>query len=165
MVLYLAGNEGAFDELFTRYRKRVYGFISKKIHDPKTVEDLFQTTFLKLHRSREHYEPGRLFSAWLFTICRNVIFDHLRKEKRAKQHRDQASEETPLIEFSTEKPDPQEKDEVLSLVSEKQRELLKLRYEEELAFEQIAVRMNTTAGNIRQMISRTVRSLKGKRNG
>lgn len=159
MDLYLAGNEEAFDELFHRYRARVYGYLFKKVKDPRSVEDLFQATFLNLHRSREHYQKGRLFSAWLFTICRNAVIDFRRKESRGVQITDQDPNDL-TIPIETSDPKSDNLKEVLSLVSEKQRELLKYRYEEELEFEEIAASMNTTAANVRQMISRTIRKIK-----
>lgn len=66
MALYIGGDEVAFRALYGRYRKRVYGFLSKRVYDATAAEELCQTTLLKLHRSRGRYREGELFAAWVF---------------------------------------------------------------------------------------------------
>ena len=78
MALYTAGKAEAFTELFDRYKGRVLAYMLKQLRNEKTAEDLLQQVFFKLHRSRSLYDPGRLFPAWLFSICRNVLVDHFR---------------------------------------------------------------------------------------
>lgn len=161
MRLYVAGKEAAFRELYDRYRGRVYGFILKRVHDPRLAEELFQATFLRLHRFRPSYTPGRLFSAWIFTICRNVVRDHFREEKRKPpkvSYDDGTMDQSKYIV-------PQEKelvDEVLSLLSKRQREVIQLRYENGLEFEEIGRALETSEENVRQLVSRAIRKMKEK---
>ncbi len=158
---YMAGDEAAFRQLYDRYRGRVYGYIVNRVKDPKVADELFQTTFLKLHRFRPKYTPGRLFSAWIFTICRNVVRDHFRvemrkvpqvtlDEARVNSDGDRVSRKREALE------------EVLNLLSKRQREAVALRYEEEMEFKDIARVLKISEVNVRQVISRAIRGLREK---
>lgn len=82
MAAYQAGNEAAFGELFERYAGRVYGFLVRRLGDPSLAEDLYQETFLRLHRARGSYDSRRPFRAWLFGIVHNLLTDTLRDRAR-----------------------------------------------------------------------------------
>lgn len=161
MVQYAAGDENAFQVLYGRYRAKAYGYLSRRIGDLGMVDELFQKVFLKLHRSRERYEPKYPFSTWFFTICRNTVIDEFRRHARTPlkvlieedhlvsnpSHEERApSEPVPAV--------------VLSALPDRQREAVRLRYEEELDFDEIATKLNTTSENVRQLVSRGIRKLK-----
>lgn len=162
MIRYVEGDESAFRELFERYKGRIYGYLVKRARDRRLADDLFQTVLLKLHRSRAKYDPSYLFSAWLFTICRNVVVDHARKASARAiiSTLEGEAEKIPAPETGNIS-DERRWEELLSRLSPKQRQMIELRYGEELSFDEIASRMNTTAGNVRQMVSRTIRKMKG----
>lgn len=158
MVQYLAGNAEAFNELFARYKGRVQAYLIKQVRDAKVAEDLFQQVFAKLHKSRALYDPERLFPAWLFSICRNVVRDHFRAMKRrpdvSEKDVESIEAEVPIERESS------DLDEVLALLSDRQRQALRLRFEEDLDFDLMARKMNTTQENVRQILSRTIRMIR-----
>lgn len=156
MAQYAAGDEGAFREIYGRYRARAYGFISKRVSQPSVVDELFQLTFLKLHHSRARYEPGRRFSAWFFTICRNVVVDHYRARGRSLEMATLNEETATATNEST----GEVPGELLKSLPPKQREAIRLRYREELEFAQIARELGTSQSNVRQLISRGVRKIR-----
>ncbi|MBI3295547.1 MAG: sigma-70 family RNA polymerase sigma factor [Deltaproteobacteria bacterium] len=166
MELYRAGEEHAFDELFERYRNRVFGYIHQHIRDPKAADDIFQTTFLKLHSSRAKYETGRSFGAWIFTICRNVIMDHLRHISRNMEDVNEAviGRAESLAESPEKISEAGTMSQWIQKVPVNQGEALRLRYEEDLDFEGIARRLSTTQENARQLISRALRTLRKRVN-
>lgn len=82
MVAYARGDGGAFDRLFARLAPRVHGFFRRSFADPALADDLFQATFLRVHRCRAAYEPGRPVRSWLFTIAARVRLDELRRRYR-----------------------------------------------------------------------------------
>ena len=162
MVQYAAGDDKAFAELYGRYRSRTYGYLSKRINDPRAVDELFQQIFLKLHRSREIYRPEYLFSTWFFTICRNVMIDELRRKKRAPLNVE-LKEEHLKDHSAPEQGIPAESlpSAILSALPERQREAVRLKFEDDLDFNEIAAKLNTTSENVRQLVSRGLRKLKG----
>jgi RNA polymerase sigma-70 factor, ECF subfamily len=82
MAAYRAGNEAAFGELFDRHAGSVYGFLVRRLGDAALAEDLYQETFLRLHRARHTYDPQRPFRAWLFGIVHHLLTDTLRSRQR-----------------------------------------------------------------------------------
>jgi RNA polymerase sigma factor (sigma-70 family) len=74
MLAYADGDGGAFDELFRRYAARLFNFLLRAAGDRAMAEDLFQATFLRLHKARKSYVAGT-FKAFLFTIAANLLRD------------------------------------------------------------------------------------------
>ncbi len=68
-----------FDELWSRYNRRVYAWFRRQF-DEHTAEDLTQQTYLNAWRYISAYPDGYIKQnkAWLFTVARNVKNDHLR---------------------------------------------------------------------------------------
>jgi RNA polymerase sigma-70 factor (ECF subfamily) len=57
MLAYQRGEAQAFEELFARYRTRLFTYLRRSIGDPVQAEDLLQTLFLRVHRARATYQP------------------------------------------------------------------------------------------------------------
>jgi RNA polymerase sigma-70 factor (ECF subfamily) len=87
MAAYQGGNEQAFEALFRRHAASIYGFLVRRLGDASLAEDLYQEAFLRLHRARHTYDPGRPFRAWLFGIVHNLVNDSLRSRLRAPRTR------------------------------------------------------------------------------
>lgn len=156
MRAYQHGDEAAFGILYARYSGRVYGYVSRKLSSRALADDAFQTVFLKLHRFRSRYQTTFPFAPWLFTICRNVVVDTVRAQRRIQE-----DSKTPQVEeVAAEEASPSPALPDFSALSPLNREAIRLRYGEDLSFEDIAGRMGTTSGNIRQRISRALRQLK-----
>jgi RNA polymerase sigma factor (sigma-70 family) len=74
-----SGNAAAGEELFARHFSSVFAFFRRKLGDD--VEDLVQQTFLDCVDSKQHIE-GATFRAFLFTVARRRLIDHLRRVYR-----------------------------------------------------------------------------------
>jgi RNA polymerase sigma factor (sigma-70 family) len=153
MLKYRDGDAKAFDELFERIHHRVYGYISKNLSDKNEREDVVQSIFIKLHTSKDNYNPSYPFDAWLFTVSRSVLYDHLRKSSKIRYEE--------LAEFYTpEESVPVDLESTLEKLNDKSREAIKMKYMDDLSFEEIAKKIETTPGNVRQIISRAIRFLR-----
>jgi DNA-directed RNA polymerase specialized sigma24 family protein len=62
MLEFQGGSRAAFEELFARYRKPLYGFFGRRLNDPGRVEDLARKTLLAVIRGTSRYEPRALVS-------------------------------------------------------------------------------------------------------
>ena len=78
-----AGDDASFRVLFERHQRAVYGFLLRRTQQPQTAADLFQDTWLKVHRGRGSYRPDQRFRPWLFGIAANAGRDQLRKDSRS----------------------------------------------------------------------------------
>jgi RNA polymerase sigma-70 factor, ECF subfamily len=88
MLAYQGGSTEAFEELFARYRARLFNYFRRSLGDPVQAEDLLQTLFLRVHRARETYQPAAAFSTWIYTIARNLVRDALDKERKETARRE-----------------------------------------------------------------------------
>lgn len=76
------GDTHAFARLYDRYDRRCFQFIRRMLGAADAAEDLHQETWLAVSRSAAVFDPGRAsFPAWLFTIARRKVLDHLRRQK------------------------------------------------------------------------------------
>lgn len=161
MILYQQGEYGAFEKLYERYASRIFGYLKTRVHAPGEAEDLLQTVFMKMHSSRLKYNPGFPFLPWLFTVSRHTLIDHFRKQQPLSM----AMEEIEKVadQISNRENRSQEKpnwDEILKLIPEQQRELIKLRFEKDLSFEEIAEQSGITEVSARKRLSRTIQGIK-----
>ncbi|MBI4586771.1 MAG: RNA polymerase sigma factor [Planctomycetes bacterium] len=83
MDLIRQGAAAAFAELVGRHQNRLYRFFRLLGEDRGLAEDLVQEVFLRVFLSRERYRPLVSFSAYLFSIARNVWRDRLRRQRRS----------------------------------------------------------------------------------
>lgn len=156
MQAYQGGNYTDFEILYTRHKARILGFLMKRLRNRFEAEEVFQGTFMKLHSSRRHYDPSFRFDPWLFTVCQSVLRDYLRKKKRiAEDSNDEYLDQIPANESLGETASIN-----FSSLDEKQRMALELRYGEDLDFDEVAKKLQTTSGNVRQLVSRAIRKLR-----
>jgi RNA polymerase sigma-70 factor (ECF subfamily) len=79
---YLSGNEEAFTELYGRYKLKLYGFLNNHIQSTSLdVDEIFEETWIKVITNLSKYQDKGKFSAWLFTIARNIYISKLRAIK------------------------------------------------------------------------------------
>jgi RNA polymerase sigma-70 factor (ECF subfamily) len=170
MLAYQRGSTAAFEELFTRYKVRLFNYLRRSLGDPMQAEDLLQTLFLRVHRARETYQPSATFSTWIYTIARNLVRDAFDKEReeragrvtRRMLQREADAEPIPLEECGVdEHPAPettlQQKEIVARLqqallsLSLEQREIILLSKYAELSFSEIATILgcSVTAAKVR----------------
>jgi RNA polymerase sigma-70 factor, ECF subfamily len=71
------GNLEAFETLYRRYARAVYGLALRRLRDRERAEDAIQRAFAAIWRSAATYVPERGGGPrWLFTVARNAIVDH-----------------------------------------------------------------------------------------
>jgi len=72
------GDRCAFEELVTRYEKRVFHFFRCRTRHDADAEDLTQQLFVKLYRGLERFNPNRKLAPWLFAIAHRCAVSHYR---------------------------------------------------------------------------------------
>lgn len=77
------GDAEAYTTLFARHRAPLYGFVLRMVRRPEVAEDVFQDTFLNVHRARATWTSHHgSFRSWLFRISRNAVRDRARQAAR-----------------------------------------------------------------------------------
>ena len=158
MQLYKGGEYAAFETLYGRHSARVQAFLKRKLHDKALVDEVFQDTFMKLHRFRSRYQNGLPFLPWLFTIARNALNDLLRRQAYsltlfAHTLTEAGSPATPEAAFAL--------SELKLSLSDREWQAMNLRLVENKSFASIALTLETSVDNVRQIISRAGRRFKG----
>ena len=159
LLLALAdGEEAALDILYSRHSGRVLAFCKKRGLSAEQADDVLQIVFLQVFRKKHLYDPKYKGLAWIYVITRSELKDYRNREIKDFLEWDdslsQSTEMDPILES---------KDESAVLLDElkpREQEILKLRYLDELEYEEIASRLNESTSNIRQIVSRSLKFLR-----
>ena len=161
---YLNGDNASFETLLTRHKSRVFAFIMSKIKNRDLSEDIFQDTFIKVINSLQkgkYNEEGK-FLPWMMRISHNLVIDHFRKEAKMRKVRPTA--EFDIFDVLDDGNKNQEEvmmqtqvhadlKVLIEQLPEDQKEVLKMRYFEDLSFKQISdlteTSINTALGRMR----------------
>lgn len=168
--LYLSGNSSAFDVLLNRYKDSVFNYLNYTLKSQEQAEDAFQDVFMKviMYLNAGKYQETGKFYNWLMRIVHNMLID---KHRRAKNDIMFVSKEESEVDIlndpsvavnenrEIEMIDQQLMDDVkhlISLLPETQREVLLMRYYNNLSFKEIAENtncsINTALGRMRYAI-------------
>lgn len=79
----LKGDMSAFDALYERYERPLFGFIRRQLQDSHEAEDVLHETVLAVLRDRKGAKAARSFRAWLFQVARHLCLNRERSRKRA----------------------------------------------------------------------------------
>lgn len=82
-----AGDDAAFNQVVTAYRKRIFGTVARLIGRPEDVEDVAQEVFLRLYYSLDQLRTAEVFEPWLYRLTVNASYDYLRKQRRRNESR------------------------------------------------------------------------------
>jgi len=76
----LGGSQAAYREIVRRYERPVYNLVARMVRNRELAEDLSQDAFVKAFSRLETFHPDQgKFSNWLFKIAHNTTLDHLRR--------------------------------------------------------------------------------------
>ncbi|HEY1370011.1 MAG TPA: sigma-70 family RNA polymerase sigma factor [Gaiellaceae bacterium] len=144
-------DRGAFDMLYRRYVRSVFGLALRRLGDRGRAEDAVQETFASVWRSAGSYRPERGPAApWLYAVARNAIVDRM----RARDEPPGELPDTPTIE-----PGPAERAEssysawmvhrALEELPENEREVIELAYWSGLSQSEVAEYLNIPLGTVK----------------
>jgi RNA polymerase sigma factor (sigma-70 family) len=143
---------------------QVYGFFAYRLRSREEAEDLSQLTFERALRAWGRYDPRRASpSTWLLAIARNVHIDHHRHRSRRPEASLEDLDEARMPR--TEIPETSLGLEAnlahaLSLLGDRPRELIALRYGADLTGPEIAELTGLSLANVQQILSRSLRTLR-----
>ncbi len=165
-LLYIDGDNRAFDELLARNQQKLFTYIMFVVRDPEIANDLFQETFVKVITKLQQgkYTDSGKFSFWLTRIAHNVIMDSYRHHRSSRtieptENNDLnklRSNELMDINRENEYVNDQIMEDVRKLMDNlpaPQREVVYMRYYQDMSFKEIAestgVSINTSLGRMR----------------
>ena len=152
------GDSEAFRTLVEGYQTQVYRLAARMCGE-SAADDVTQEAFVAAWRALPSFRGDCRFSTWLYRLTTNAAIDLLRREKR---HRN--ADDITELDLSDDGPSPQELAErgetqeavrrALGQLSEEHRQVLLLRYMQELDYGEIADALEISEGTVKSRISR-----------
>lgn len=158
------------DRLIEKYQHRLLRYLVHLTGRRDLAEDLFQETWIRVLERGRQYDARHEFSTWLFTIARNLLFDHLRRKQLVSL--DGLADPDGAAPFdipSTGQPSAfdatvqREQNEQISVgmerIAAEYREALVLRFQEGMSLEEIAQVTGAPLGTVKSRIYRGLSAL------
>lgn len=175
MISLCDGQDEALEHLVKRYQNDVFRFCLHYLGDLETAREISQETFLRVYTARERFDPTRLFRPWMLCIARNMCLNVIKRNKVVPMESLEGLESastaaTPKWYPATEHPlegvlADERRRVLLQLVNslpEDARELLMMRYFEQMSAREIADVLETTEGAVRTRTHRALNQLRDK---
>ena len=170
------GDHNAFDQLVSKYQRKLGRLLSRYIRDPAEVEDVAQETFVKAYRALSSFRGESAFYTWLYRIGINTAKNYLVSQgRRAPTSTGYDSEEAESFEDATQLRDINTPESLLlskqigqtvnaamDALPEELRHAIVLREIEGLSYEEIAGIMNCPIGTVRSRIFRAREAVAAK---
>lgn len=180
MARYVKGDADAMTEIVNRHGNRLFGYLVRLTGSREKAEDAYQEVFIRVIRSASKYKPSSRFTAWLYTIARNITIDMARRDKhRVTESLDapayQEGETSRVETMANDGADPEQNlmvsemkealETAIGQLAPEQKEVLLLRERAGLSFKEIAsitgaplntvkTRMHYALGHLRKNLDR-----------
>ena len=158
-----------WDAVYTAELSRVYNFFLYKVGDKEFAKDLTATTFERAWKLRSKYRPAIAgISTWLFGIARNVLKEHLRKNRVSRQRlQDIAPLEEMPAEVDIEKiyQQQQQKERLRRVLLElpaREQDLIAFKYGAGLTNREIAQVVSMSESNVGSVLHRIVNKVRAR---
>lgn len=160
------GNEQALETLVRRYHNQIHAYCVRMGLEYHNAADVVQEVFIKVCRNICQYKPGLLFRPWIYAIASNTCKDffkkaYVKKDVPGLELCDEvaAALETPegALMVNLERENVQA---ALNQLREIHREVLVLRYYQELKLEEIAWMLQIPEGTVKSRLSTALHNLK-----
>jgi len=165
-----SGDVEAVAALMERYQHRLYRYLLRLVRQPATAEDLFQQTWIRVMERIRSYDPQRSFEGWLFALAHNLAIDFLRRGRMESLDEPLSSGDSRAEIIESGGPGALEQ-----LLSQERagwladsvaelpvvfREVLTLRFEEEMRLEEIAAVLALPLGTVKTRLHRALKHLR-----
>jgi RNA polymerase sigma-70 factor (ECF subfamily) len=165
-ILYVKGNNSAFDELLERTQTKLFTYIMFVVHDHDVADDIFQETFVKVITRLQNgqYTDSGKFIFWLTRIAHNCIMDWYRQQEGRHIVEPNANNDLQNLSTASVMDTFRESElvneqvlcdvrRIMEALPAPQREVVYMRYYQQLSFKEISeitgVSINTSLGRMR----------------
>ena len=169
------GDSRAFDLLVLKYQHKIFGLISRYVHDADEVQDVAQEAFIKAYRALPKFRGDSQFYTWLYRIAVNTAKNHLVSRSRRPPGSDVEVEDAEYYEGGAALRDIETPESALFGAELKEvvegaiadlpddlRAAVTLREFDGLSYEDIAEIMDCPVGTVRSRIFRARESIDNK---
>jgi RNA polymerase sigma factor (sigma-70 family) len=153
-----------FEEILQRFEIPLLQYAARITGDRERARDVVQETFVKFQRNGAINRQGEP-ATWLFTVCRNAALNVCRKERRMMYLNEEAielreAEESMPFERLEEKEAAGFLLRIVATLPARQQEVIQLKFQSDLTYQQIAKIMNTNANNVGVLLHTALKTLR-----
>ena len=159
------GDADAFEQLVAAYRNQVFRLALRMCGNEADADEVAQEAFLSAWKGLPNFRGESRFSTWLYQLTTHAAIDLMRREKRQA-----AAEDIDGITAADDGPSPQQQVErtetqreirsALMQLPEEYRQVLVLRFMQELSYEEIGQTLKLPAGTVKSRLNRAKAQLK-----
>lgn len=159
------GDADAFEQLVVAYRDQVFRLALRMCGSEADADEVAQEAFLSAWKALPNFRGESQFSTWLYQLTTHAAIDLMRREKRQIAADDitevSAADPAPSPQQQAEQSEQREivRDAILQLAPE-QREVVVLRFMEELSYEEIGAVLKLPSGTVKSRLNRAKAQLK-----
>ena len=168
MLSVKAGELHRLAALYERHKQKLFGFLYRLTGDAPTAEDLVQSVFLKIVRSRHTFTGEGEFSSWMFQIGRNAANDFFRSQSSVFEidsdddHFDHESDQAGPQQQTESDRDAVLVRQALAKLAEQDREVLIMSRFQEMKYKDIAAQLDCTENAVKMRMLRAMEQFKKK---
>lgn len=160
------GDTSGLAGLMGRHQDRLFRYLLRLLGDRSLAEDIFQQAWLQTAERIRRYDVARPFGPWLVTLARNLALDHLRRQQpssldEAEEPVAPAGASDPL-EWAMARQRSEHVDAALGALAPLDREVLTLRFEDELTLPELAATLRVPLPTAKARLYRALERLRGR---
>lgn len=153
------GSQQAFEELYTKYNKLVYGIAFSILKNQQDAEDIVQIVFTKIYGIDKNKLPTSKEASWLYTTTKNEAIAHIRRKNNSvdlesiyeiEDTNDEIGDVLNQDSYSK----------MISKLSDKEKEIVSLKVIANLSFRQIGKLLNQPTGTVKWRYYKATKTLK-----
>ncbi len=142
----------AFAKLIERYQRPLRYFISRLLDDAQASEDILQDTWLTVISRIHGLKKPEAFSIWLYRIARNKVYQRLRRKKVWSELKENIAAPNANEEDTISLEDVAKIHECLKALRPEHKEVLMLRFLEQMSYQQIAEVLSCNPGTVKSRV-------------
>lgn len=159
------GDTSGLAGLMARHQDRLFRYLLRLLGDEAVAEDTFQQAWVQVAERIGRYDARRPFGPWLFAVARNLALDHLRRRRpesleEGVERAAPASGESDPLGRALESQRRARVAESVAALAPLDREVLSLRFEEELALPQLALTLGVPVPTAKARLYRALARLR-----
>ena len=154
------------EQVFAALESPLLAYARRLLDDFSTAEDIVQEAFMKLH---SQFQKVLAPQPWLYRTVHNLAVDHQRRTNRIVLVGDSKDDDTPANDVTDSQPMPDEQIArwegiglvrlVLETLDDRSRELIRLRFNEDLSYKEISERMGLTVGHVGYLLHHALKAM------
>lgn len=161
----ISGREDGFEEIVRRYQRPITNYVYRMLGNYDASLDVTQEIFIKVYNSMARYSSEYKFSTWLYKISHNAAIDYLRRHSVHVQSLEVENEDGAYqVQFESKRLSPEQErersewreeiDTVVKRLPTGYKELIVLRHNQDLSYDEIAEITNLPLGTVKNRLFR-----------